>query len=101
MFEKVYWEMNMFMRNESLLCISGLLFTKVNSEQCSRLTLIWVGFLGVCFEHGVTTPCFYIWKSIEIGKSLISSTPREFEWNPKLFVTRLLPQNFKFCFWKY
>ena len=23
------------------------------------------------------------------------------QWNSKLFVTRLLPQNFKFCFWKY
>ena len=31
----------------------------------------------------------------------IYSAPREFEWNPKRFVTRLLPQNFKFCFWKY
>ena len=37
------------------------------------------------FQHGViiltevTTPCFYIRKSIEIGRSLISSAPREFQ----------------------
>ena len=42
----------------------------------------------------VTTPCFYAWKSIEISKPLISSAPRDFEWNLKRFVTRLLPQNF-------
>ena len=35
-------------------------------------------------------------KSIEIGKSPISSVPQEFEWNSKCFVTKLLPQNFKF-----
>ena len=45
--------------------------------------------------------CFYIWKSIEIRKSLISSVPQGFEWNLKSFVIRILPQNVKFCFWKY
>ena len=33
-----------------------------------------------------------IWKFVELGKSLISSALREFQWNSKRFVTRLLPQ---------
>ena len=45
--------------------------------------------------------CLYAWKSIKIGKSLISSAPREFEWNPKRFVPRLLPQNLKLNISKY
>ena len=36
---------------------------------------------------------FWLQKSIEIGKPLISSAPRESEWSPKRLVTRLLPQN--------
>ena len=36
---------------------------------------------------------FLLQKSIEIGKPLISSAPREFEWSSKRLVTRLLFEN--------
>ena len=36
---------------------------------------------------------FLLRKCIDIGKPLISSTPREFEWRLKYLVTKPLPQN--------
>ena len=47
-------------------------------------------------KTGVTTPCFYVGKSIEVGKSLISPSPRQFKRNLKRLGTMLLPPNFKF-----
>ena len=37
-----------------------------------------------------------LWKSIEIGKSLISFGDHEFEWNPKRLIIRTLPPNVRF-----
>ena len=57
--------------------------------------------MEIQYQTGVTTPCFYVGKSIEVGKSLISSSPRQFKRNLKRLGTMLLPPNFKFNISKY
>ena len=87
-------------------CISDALHLKLNQIISSFRKILKKRSTVLC-NHGDiilnrnNNSVFLLRKSIEIGKTLISTAPRESEWSTKRLVTRLLSQNLKFNISKY